>query len=127
MEKYTPTYGLEYYQEFSQEQINLCLLFSIGKKDWLLTDFLLNSPDLPFRADIHSLSNSAFLFALSSRDDEIIKYLIFNLNLEKTEEIEKIISKVDDHRSKFANSLFEFRELNGELLSINQNDKIFKL
>jgi hypothetical protein len=127
MTNYIPPYGLKYYQDFNQEQINLSFLFAIGNKDWPLTDFLLNSPELPFRADIYSTSNGPFIFALSSEDDEILKHLIFNLNIQKTEEIEKIIYKINNKHSKLANSMFQIRELNKELLSVNQIDKIFKL
>lgn len=128
IDNYIPQYGLEYYREFNQEQIDLAFLFALGNKDWQLTDFLLNSSKLRLNADVHSLDNGAFKFALiNSQDNEALEYLIFKLNIEKTKEIEAILSKINDHQSKLANSMFDMRELSKELLSFNTDDKIFKL
>jgi len=124
---YIPTLGLKYYQDFNQDQINMAGFFALGNKDWDLLEFLLNSNELLFHADIHAISNAPFIFALSSENSEILEYLIFTLNIEKTEEIEKILNRTDNDRSKLAHSLFQTRELNKELHSTNQIGKIFKL
>jgi hypothetical protein len=127
MENYIPIYGLKYYQDFNQEQINMSLLFAIGNKDWPLVDFLLNSSELPLHGDIYCMSNSPFIFVVSHGDEEMLTYLIFNLNIEKTTEIEKILYNSNSKLSKLADSFFQIRELNQELHSTNQIDKILKL
>ncbi len=113
--EYIPPLGIKYYEDFNKEQVDMACFFAVGNKDWQLVNFLLSSPKLSKHANIHGVENGAFRFALTCPDNDILEYLIFNLNIKKTKEIEKILSLTNDNKSKLAISLFETRELNKEL------------
>lgn len=94
---------------------NSPLLEAYTNEHYQTVKYLLISPDLIEHADPHSNGDTLFYHVLNSDNPEMLKFLIFDLNIEKTKEITRILETYNDVE---VNNLFELRELNKEL---NQN------
>lgn len=97
--------------------------------------YLLTSPELNIRPDIHMKRDSPFYFSLFQKHLDVIEYLIFELNIEKTQNITDYLNSPDKemdnaiiNKAKF---WFEKKDLNQSLnknLVINiKNKQITKI
>ena len=83
--------------------------------------YLLTSADLKDHADIHASNNLGFRWACDQGHLEVIKYLIIDMNIEKTNYIEKYLNEAKDNKYvQQAIELFNTRELHHQL---NENIK----
>jgi hypothetical protein len=73
---------------------------------------LLIYPEFRFHADIHCGKDSPFRNAYFKRYMEIIKFFIFDMNIEKTQYIDEIII---NYPNKEVLQMFEIRDLNNNL------------
>ena len=87
--------------------ISACQQGSVDK-----VKYLLSSPDLNKHADIHAWSDLGFTCACVRKNLEIIEYLIFDMNIEKTKKIEKYLKNKPNEQVK---KWFRLRELNNKL------------
>lgn len=94
------------YQNMTQEQLDDKLINCCSKGQLEKAQYLLRSDDLKIHANIHAQKDAAFLRAYINAHNKIINYFIFDLNIEKTLEIEEIIKK-----DKLVNKMFESRNL----------------
>lgn len=100
-----------------------------------MAKYLLTSPTLKEHIDIHTggsnyKSDKPFITAYSYERLELIHYFIFELNIEKTDEIKALLSNHMNEQyeriSQTVNSMFEKRELNEELVKELNSDTISK-
>ena len=83
--------------------------------------YLLTSPKLTEHADIHASNNLGFRWACDQGHLEVIKYLIIDMNIEKTNYIEKYLNEAKDNKYvQQAIELFNTRDLHHQL---NENIK----
>lgn len=91
-----------------------------------IVKYLLKTPILEI--DIHHENDMAFNLALSRRSNNVLQFLIFDMNIKRTTTIDKLL--VDYKRDEIKN-WFELREvnkeLNNELGNINLDKKKIKL
>lgn len=91
-----------------------------------LVKFLLESPELKEHSNIHEHHDFAFTVALNYNTEqhrELIKYLIFDFNIAKTDDIKK---HLEENPNKEVEKWFEARELNKSLEKELLSDKIDK-
>lgn len=83
-----------------------------------LAKFLLDSDEIPHKANIHAKNDYIFGELLIAKNKEILSYLIFDRNISKTESINFYLNKNHYNNNGFVSEikgLFELRELNKEL------------
>lgn len=77
-----------------------------------IVQYLLTSTELKKHADIHKNHDESFIWACNHNQLEIIKYFIFDRNIEKTKNIKNYLYSNSSHP---ANHMFKARELSDEL------------
>jgi hypothetical protein len=86
--------------------------------------YLLGHKEIKGYINIHKDNDSLFKYFCEGHNDEIIKFLIIDLHIEKTKEIEKFLI---ENPNKHVKNLFEKRDikidLDKELISLNINKK----
>jgi hypothetical protein len=80
-----------------------------------IVQYLLFSKTLKENVKIANFGTSAFEAAFLNNHIHILKYLIFEIKIEKTEEIKKIIAHSPITGSSNIDNLFQIRELNSKL------------
>jgi ankyrin repeat protein len=108
---------LKEHSHFNVDQIRYAL--HIGEFD--IVDYLLNSSDLKKNFDIHMQEDTIFKQFCQFGDMGNLKYLIHDLDIEITEEINNYLAKPPSRKQSLVNeakNMFELRELNKQL---NQN------
>lgn len=121
-------YGLGY-NTLTQEELNDFFSRMCFYEDFNEVKYLLTSPELILRPNLHFKEDEAFKFLLDDENLEILKYLIIEHNMERTQDIIEIMEKNPSQFSKRINELFIARGLNEELereLSIDNKNKIVK-
>lgn len=78
-----------------------------------MVKYLLTSPDLQEHANIHENKDSIFRTICLDGNSQMIQYLIFDYNIEKTEYIDNFLK---GNRLFEIDSMFEKRDLNNSLL-----------
>lgn len=90
--------------------------------------FLLTAHELKEYPDIHARNDTGFISALFNRRLDILQFLIFDMNIEKTEHIEKYLK---ENPNKQVENMFQKRDLNNkleeELYCDRLNDKKMKV
>jgi hypothetical protein len=94
---------------------------SIRFEDLKIFKYLLSSSELKENADIHEQDDILFIIAITHHFDEALKFLIIDMNIERTKEIGKFSNF---YENGLADQLFASRELNNELLLELNNDII---
>jgi hypothetical protein len=89
-----------------------------------IINYLLFSPDLNRHSSIHENNDSLFNHLLEYEGYNIINYFIFQLNIEKTQHIEKLLTCYPKKRVAEVQSWFHMRELNSELKNALDNEKV---
>ena len=111
----------EKYKKLNQEELNEQFIDACKNDDLEVIKFLLTSPELKEHADIHAKSDSGFIWACKNGYLEVIKCLIIDMNIEKTNYIEKYLTENKDNKTvKQAIELFNTRDLHHQL---NENIK----
>jgi len=116
--------------ELDGEFIESCIFENIEEIKYLLT-----SPDLILRPNIHDENEAAFKALLNSDCMDIIEYLIFDIGIEKTSIINDLLVNWPNDFGKRVMDLFNIRdvhkelnkELNKELDTNHIKDKKFKV
>jgi hypothetical protein len=103
----------------------ICVASGMGRTN--IVKFLATSPKLNEKADIHIDNDNAIISAIFSGNNDLIKFFIIDMNIEKTKNIQEAMEEFDE--DNYAKKLFEMRELNKHLnqtLSISEqpNKKI---
>lgn len=91
--------------------VGLCA--AIASRSTEVAKFLITSPKLRDKADIHINDESPFYYSVINENKELIELFIFELNIEKTELIINYMADFDDNG--YAEKLFAMRELAQEL------------
>jgi ankyrin repeat protein len=81
-----------------------------GKLD--VIKYLLTSPELTEHIDIHTNKDGGFLRACEGNQYNVLQYFIFDLNIERTEAIDKYLK---EKPNKKVEDFFNLRNLNNEL------------
>jgi hypothetical protein len=128
-------------EEIAQEEVDLYFIRMCYSCDFEHIKYLLTSPELQRHANVHAQNDKGFANILddlleariqncSDRTTEIMQYLIFDFNIEKTKDIEKILISRGELGVKYL-KMFEQRELNNilksELIENNDNPKKTKI
>lgn len=77
-----------------------------------VVDYLLNSPELKEHADINAASYNIVKNAMKNGNSEIISSLIFDYNIEKTQEINELLNNYVNY--KYPDMVDEIREMFGK-------------
>jgi hypothetical protein len=86
--------------------------------DLEMIKYVLSSPELTKHADIHANSDTPFKTIISKERLDIMEFLIFEMNIEKTESIKEFLSPGMPFHKK-VDGLFNVRELEKELSKNN--------
>jgi hypothetical protein len=89
--------------------------------------YLLGSPEVINKPDIHINNDETFIYCTQYKVYDIVNCLIFDLNIEKTNNINEFLT---NHPDEKITSWFNLRDLNKELnesLDINESQKKPKL
>jgi len=115
-----------YYSRFknaTQKQLDECFIDACTFQRFDEIKYLLTSPELKIHADVHTLEDIGFAHLSGDKPGgkEIIEYLIFEYNIEKTPFIEEILGfedylsqKVKDLSQEYK-KMFEARDLKNSL------------
>jgi flagellin-specific chaperone FliS len=122
------------YKNATQKELDKAFLHSCIYTKFDHIKYLLTSPELKRHANVHTNEDLGFAHLMGNKEKarDIITYLIFDFNIEKTSTIEEILEYEMDsleliNLTKDIKRMFEQRELNQELDSILvKNDKHFK-
>lgn len=110
-----------YYMILSKKELNVMFKDACAQDDLGEVKYLLTSPDLKEYADIHDDNDYGFKLACFKGYLNIIKFLIFDINIKKTEQIEKYLTKNPNEQVK---NMFKIRELNKRLNNELKSDNI---
>jgi hypothetical protein len=92
-----------------------------------IIDYLLFSPELKKHADVHDNKDIIFNYLLESRKDNILQYLILDMNVQKNKNIERALKNFPNPNVK---NWFKVREWNKEVIDglepTNNNEKVKK-
>jgi len=108
----------DYYKSCGSVKLNRVFCQACSKGDLNEIKYILTEPELEKKIDIHRNNDVAFLWALAGLKIKIIKYFIFEYNIDMTDSItaqlkdEGLISKEISTEIK---QMFELRELNDSL------------
>jgi hypothetical protein len=105
-------------KDCNQEDLTKLFKDTCIRLDFEGIKYLLTSPDLSLRPDIHNNNDEAFAWIINGEEDgslEIIKYLITQHNLEKTYSINNILNRMPTDYMKSIENMFVIRDLNKEL------------
>lgn len=91
--------------------VGLCA--AIASRSTEVAKFLMTSPKLSDKADIHINDESPFYYSVVNENKDLIELFIFDLNIEKTKLIIDYMADFDD--DGYAEKLFAMRELTQEL------------
>lgn len=90
--------------------------------DLKLFKYLLSSSELIEKADIHEQEDLLFIIAITHHFYEVLKFLIIDMNLARTKEVNKFTTA---YVNGFAEELFTIRELHNEInVELLNNDII---
>jgi protein-arginine kinase activator protein McsA len=115
-------------RNFNQYELNHALVKSCISGNIDQAKILLTTPEFRFHADIHCGQDSPFGQAYLYNHIELLKFFIFDMNIQKTEHIDKILKTSQD---EIIGKMFITRDLKKELnCNLTNNDyenKKFKL
>ena len=107
----------EQYKKLNQEKLNEQFIDACQNNDLDIVQYLLTSAELTEHADIHAENDLGFRRALICGYLEVIKYLIIDMNIEKTIHIEDYLNKNEDNKNvQQAIELFKIREFNQKMI-----------
>lgn len=107
--------NINYINENSHSAANKSIRF----EDLKIFKYLLSSSELEENADIHEQDDILFIIAITHHFDEALKFLIIDMNIERTKEINKFSNF---YMNGLAEQLFASRELSNELQLELKND-----
>lgn len=107
-------YGIDY-NKLPQAELNdmfgrFCLYEDLNEIKYLLT-----SPNLKNRPNIHYNWDASFAQLLNDESIEILKYLIFEQNMEKTEKINTLLGAWPNEFRTEITKMFAVRDLSNSL------------
>jgi ankyrin repeat protein len=103
-----------------QHPDNIFLYSAYDNNRLEVVKYLLSSPEVVKKPDIHLNEDETFIYCTKYKLYDIVNYLIFDLNIEKTEYIKTYLTNNPDEK---INSWFNLRDLNKELNeSLNTNE-----
>ncbi len=108
-------YILTNYDSKEKKLSNLSLRKAAANNQYELMSFLLNSEEIPIKANIQEQINGIFLEAIYTNKLALIKHLIFELKIEKTPIIEKCLNNESNPVVHEVRSWFITQEINKEL------------
>lgn len=79
-------------KHINEEVINTGYVWACSNEHIDVVNYLLTSPDLITHADIHAGSDNGFILAAQDEKLDIIKFLIFDMNIKKTKAIEDYLA-----------------------------------
>lgn len=110
------TWTKENNQIIPQKSINNALISAVTYNKIKLVKYLLTSKELPFNSDMaycnYACINNALTIKKSPTKEEILKFFIFDMNLEENKEILKIIKQ--KNREDIIN-LFKIKDIKNNL------------
>ncbi len=95
------------------------LIYSFTYNHLDIAKFLLYSDKIEEHANIHTQKDSIFKFLCELNDPQPLEFLIFEMNIDKTDEIKKLLQ---EPKYQFIEKMFEIRDLNINL-NINLSGK----
>ena len=111
----------EKYKKLNKQKLNEQFIDACRDGHLEVVKYLLTSAELTEHADIHYQDDLGFIWACLNRRLEVIKYLIIDMNIEKTNYIEKYLNENKDNKYvQQAIELFNTRDLHHQL---NENIK----
>lgn len=102
----------KWYKDLNQEDLNNQFVLCCSSGDLNAAKYLLTSSDLKEKADLHNNDDWSFLWAYKNEHLEILRFLIFDMNIEKTNNIKKFLR---NEPNKDVEKMFELRELKEQL------------
>ncbi len=105
------------YTQLSQDEINKAFISSCAVSNLKAAEHLLFSKEPPFNAQWDIVKFSAFKVSCFNNNEDVLKFLIIKLNMEKSFEVDEFL---DQPGNKMASKLFLDRNLN-----FSNNKKIF--
>lgn len=107
------------YSNNTQEELNeyfiaMCKLQNLDKIKYILESPKFNGV---IRPEIHIGNDTGFKWLMRRESTEIIDYLIFQYNIEKTRDIEAMLSVENNDYAKIIKDKFDLREINKSLNS----------
>lgn len=105
---------------------NHTLSIAAGQGRLNIIKYILNNPQLKDFSDIHVHKDCPFRSACTNEEIDVIKYFIFDLNIEKSIHINNWLSSKKDAITLEIEQMFNIRDLNQNLnneLSLNKNIK----
>jgi hypothetical protein len=129
---------VEYLLNFStygQQVLSDCALIKACTNNELETaKFLLDSETIPYKANIHVKNDYIFRELMIAQNEEILKYLIFEREIPRTEYIDEYLNRDNYNLNDYCLKIkgwFELRvlnkELNTDLPNVSQSNKKIKL
>jgi len=118
-------YLLINYDSSEKKLSNLALRKAASNNQYGMMSFLLNSEEIPVKANLQEQINTIFLECLYQRKMDMMKHLIFNLNIKNTPLIEKALTSVTNPITPEVKSWFKNQELQNSLtneLEIKENN-----
>lgn len=95
------------------------LIYSFTYNHLDIAKFLLLSEKIEEHSNIHTQKDSIFKFLCELNDPKYLEFIIFELNIDKTDEIEKLLQ---EPQHQFIEKMFDIRDLNSNL-NINLSGK----
>ena len=106
----------EKYKKLNQKELNDAFISGCESGHLDIVKYLLTSAELKKHADIHAKDDWGFRGACRDGRLEVIKYLIIDMNIDKTNYIEKYLNEKTDNRNvQQAIELFNIRDLHHQL------------
>ena len=109
------------YKKLNQEELNDQFIDACKNGHLEIVKYLITSPELKEYADIHAQNDWGFIWACRNGHLELVKCLIIDMNIDKTNYIEKYLNENKDNKTaQQATELFNTRDLHHQL---NENIK----
>jgi ankyrin repeat protein len=94
---------------------------AIRFEDLKIFKYLLSSSELKIHSDIHEQEDILFIIAITHHFDEVLRFLIIDMNIERTKYVHKFVTF---YAGGYAEQLFLSRELKEDLNLELKNDII---
>jgi hypothetical protein len=106
---------------YINENSNSAATKAIRFEDLKIFKYLLSSSELKTHADIHEQEDILFIIAITHHFDEVLRFLIIDMNIERTKYVHKFVTF---YAGGYAEQLFSNRELKEDLNLELKNDII---
>lgn len=110
----------EKYKDLPRDALDLKLITACYNGNMDEIRYLLTSPDLEEHADLHYANDKATMIAIAEQNTDILKYFIFELNIERSYFIEfymnmLLVNPNVAKKVEIVKEMFEKRTLNEQL------------